>query len=69
MEAPDVRVAGDDGSNIVRAAAIVGVGIDHDGTVTARDRQPGARAGSGGRRARAMVFTRFWLYWKFVLVS
>jgi hypothetical protein len=22
-----------------------------------------------GRRARAMVFTRFWLYWKFVLVS
>jgi hypothetical protein len=36
MEAPDVWVAGDDGSNIVRAAAIVGVGIDHNGTVTAR---------------------------------
>jgi len=36
MEAPDVWVAGDDGSNIVRAAAIVGVGIDHNGTITAR---------------------------------
>lgn len=36
MEASDVWVAGDDGSNIVRAAAIVGVGIDHNGTVTAR---------------------------------
>ena len=35
MEAPDVWVAGDDGSKIVRAAAIVGVGIDHNGTVTA----------------------------------
>jgi hypothetical protein len=30
MEAPDVRAAGDDGSNTVRAAAIVGAGIDHD---------------------------------------
>ncbi len=36
MEASDVWVAGDDGSNIVRAAAIVGVGIDHNGTITAR---------------------------------
>ena len=36
MEAPDVWVAGYDGSNIVRAAAIVGVGIDHDGKITAR---------------------------------
>jgi hypothetical protein len=36
MEAPDVWVAGEDGSNIVRAAAIVGVGIDHDGNITAR---------------------------------
>jgi hypothetical protein len=36
MDAPDVWVAADDGSNIVRAAAIVGVGIDHNGTITAR---------------------------------
>jgi hypothetical protein len=36
MDAPDVWVAGDDGRNIVRAAAIVGVGIDHEGNVTAR---------------------------------
>ena len=35
MEAPGVWVAGEDGSQIVRAAAIVGVGIDHSGTVTA----------------------------------
>jgi hypothetical protein len=36
MDAPDVWVAGEDGSNIVRAAAIVGVGIDHDGNISAR---------------------------------
>jgi hypothetical protein len=36
MDAPDVWVAGDDGCNIVRAAAIVGVGIDHDGSIVAR---------------------------------
>jgi hypothetical protein len=34
MEAPDVWAAADDGSNAVRAAAIVGVGIDHNGNVT-----------------------------------
>lgn len=32
----DVWVTRDDGSDIVRAAAIVGVGIDDSGTVTAR---------------------------------
>jgi hypothetical protein len=36
METPDVWVAGDDGGNIVRATAIVGVGIGHNGTITAR---------------------------------
>jgi hypothetical protein len=35
-DAPDVWVARDDGSDIVRAAAIVGVGIDDNGTITAR---------------------------------
>ena len=35
MEAPDVWVAGDDGSDIVRAAAIAGVGIDDNGNITA----------------------------------
>ncbi len=35
MEASDVWVAGDDG-NIVRASAIVGVGVDPNGIVTAR---------------------------------
>jgi hypothetical protein len=35
MEASDVWVAGDDGT-IVRASAIVGVGMDPDGTITAR---------------------------------
>jgi hypothetical protein len=36
MEAPDVWVAKDDGSDIVRATAIVGVGIDYDGNITVR---------------------------------
>jgi len=36
MDAPDVWVAGDDGNRMVRAAAIVGVGIDHNGNITAR---------------------------------
>ena len=36
MDAPDVWVAKDDGSDIVRATAIVGVGIDYDGNITAR---------------------------------
>jgi hypothetical protein len=36
MDAPDIWVAKDDGSDIVRAAAIIGVGIDYNGNVTAR---------------------------------
>jgi hypothetical protein len=36
MEAPDVWVAKDDGSDIVRATSIVGVGIDYNGNITAR---------------------------------
>jgi hypothetical protein len=36
MDAPHVWVAKDDGSDIIRAAAIVGMGIDYDGHVTAR---------------------------------
>jgi hypothetical protein len=36
MAAPDVWVAKDDGSDIVRAAAIVGVGRDYNGNITAR---------------------------------
>jgi hypothetical protein len=56
MEASDVWVAKDDGSDVIRATAIVGVGIDYNGNITARlghgegasvtlahsDRQPGA---------------------------
>ena len=36
MDAPNVWVAKQDGSDIVRAAAIVGVGIDYNGNITAR---------------------------------
>ncbi len=36
MDAPYVWVAKDDGSDIVRAAAIIGVGIDYNGNITAR---------------------------------
>jgi hypothetical protein len=36
MAAPDVWVAKADGSDVVRAAAIVGVGRDYNGNVTAR---------------------------------
>ncbi len=36
MDAPDVWVAKDDGSDIVRARAIAGVGIDYNGNITAR---------------------------------
>ena len=36
MDVPDVWVAKDDGSDIVRATAIVGVGIDYDGNITVR---------------------------------
>ena len=36
MDAPNVWVAKHDGSDIVRAAAIVGVGIDYNGNITAR---------------------------------
>lgn len=36
MAAPDVWVAKDDGSDIVRAGAIAAVGRDYNGTVTAR---------------------------------
>ena len=56
MDASDVWVAKDDGSDIVRATAIVAVGIDYNGNITARlghsegvtvtlahsDKQPGA---------------------------
>jgi hypothetical protein len=36
MPAPDVWVAKDDGSDIVRATAIAGVGRDYNGNVTIR---------------------------------
>jgi len=36
MDAPHVWVARDDGSDVVRAEAIVRVGIDYNGTVTAQ---------------------------------
>lgn len=36
MDAPHVWIAKDDGSDIVRAEAIVGVGMDYNGNVTAR---------------------------------
>ena len=36
MDAPNVWVAKQDGSDIVPAAAIVGVGIDYNGNITAR---------------------------------
>jgi len=36
MDAPDVWVAKDDGSDVIRATAIVGVGIDFNGNITAR---------------------------------
>jgi hypothetical protein len=36
MVAPDVWVAKDDGNDIVRAAAIAGVGRDYNGQITAR---------------------------------
>jgi hypothetical protein len=36
MNTPDVWVSKDDGSDIVRASAIVGVGIDYNGNITAR---------------------------------
>lgn len=36
MTAPDVWVAKDDGSDLIRAAAIAGVGRDYNGAVTTR---------------------------------
>jgi hypothetical protein len=36
MTAPDVWVAKDDGGDIIRASAIVGVGRDYNGNITAR---------------------------------
>jgi hypothetical protein len=36
MDTPNVWVAKNDGSDIVRAAAIIGVGIDYNGNITAR---------------------------------
>jgi hypothetical protein len=36
MDAPDVWVANDDGSHIVRARDISSVGLDYDGNITAR---------------------------------
>jgi hypothetical protein len=36
MDAPDVWVANDDGSEIIRAREIVTVGLDYNGNVTAR---------------------------------
>jgi hypothetical protein len=36
MPSPDVWVAKDDGSDIVRAAAIVALGRDYNGNITAR---------------------------------
>jgi hypothetical protein len=42
MDATHVWVSKDDGSDIVRADAIVGVGLDYDGHVTARVAGAGA---------------------------
>jgi hypothetical protein len=36
MTAPDVWIAKDDGSDIIRAAAIASVGRDYNGNITAR---------------------------------
>jgi hypothetical protein len=36
MDAADVWVAKDDGTDIIRAAAIVGIGSDYNGNITAR---------------------------------
>jgi len=36
MTAPDVWIAKDDGSDIIRAAAVASVGRDYNGNVTAR---------------------------------
>lgn len=36
MSAADIWVAKDDGSDLVRAASIVGVGRDYDGNITVR---------------------------------
>jgi hypothetical protein len=36
MAAPDIWVAKDDGSDIIRAASIVGVGRDYNGNITIR---------------------------------
>jgi hypothetical protein len=36
VTAPDVWVAKDDGSDVIRAAAITAVGRDYNGTITAR---------------------------------
>jgi hypothetical protein len=36
MTAPDVWIAKDDGSDIIRAAAIAAVGRDYNGNITAR---------------------------------
>jgi hypothetical protein len=47
MAGPDVWVAKDDGSDIVRAAAIVGVGREYNGNITVRL--------SGGEQAMVTV--------------
>jgi hypothetical protein len=56
MNAPDVWVAKDDGSDIVRAATIGSVGIDSNGNITARlNRGDGASvilADHGRRRGK-----------------
>lgn len=36
MDAPHVWIAKDDGTDIIRAGAVVGVGIDYNGHITAR---------------------------------
>ena len=36
MEAPDVWVANDDGTEIIRAREIAAVGLDYNGNITAR---------------------------------
>ncbi len=36
MTAPDVWIAKDDGSDIIRAASVVAVGRDYNGNITAR---------------------------------
>ena len=59
MNTPDVWVAKEDGSDIVRAAAIVGIAIGYNGNITAQLGGEGASVTLAGSTARIqrMTFT------------